>query len=693
MNKPVLKDPLPIHFVTIDSASTKDIDDAIYVEFKDDDFHVYVAIANPTSIIKVGSTEDIQAQLMAATAYVRDYPVRRMLPPQISEYECSLVLGKTRPTLLLHAVLDSNLEVKSFELTFEIIKVEHKISYDEIPAVLGNAEHPANAMLTLASTLSKSLLQFRRKNGAMALFDLSKLLITDEDGNLKQLSSIEETIGHIIVQEMMILSNTLFARYMIENNIPGIFRNHIPKLAAPSSNEVAETLAAWLSTKSFDMNMVQQQFSAIAQKATYGASSSGHYGLNLPCYLHATSPLRRYADLVNIRQIKAFIKKRPFKYTVDELKVITEGLNEALSKRKEERAEGFKDVVKRTAERALNNGELSRLAAHEMSQAIKLALSSDELPEALSNELARRFETFSISDKELDAFIVELPNHLISEALSVAFRDWMSANIHKSFHIMVHAQNTAFIKEFSTVTEQVDGVFKSKAELYDVNGRLITAQGSAARKKEAEQIAAAYLVFKIKSITYEDVFIKPTQLSEENKNFKGALMELCQKNRWPMPIFSASAKGPSHAMIFSGSVRLKVGDQEFIGTAENCQTKKVCELIASKDLLSQLSELDVRPGKKEPEKSKSENKINFKIFEKAAVESNPIGALLEYIQKHRFSMPIYTYKMISTTPSMFECSIKASLDKNYSLAVKAGTKQDAKQAASLGLIELIESES
>lgn len=143
---------LPLPFVTIDSESTRDIDDALFVEKIDGGYRVVIAIANPVSLVQIGSTEDEQkAKLMAATAYVRDTAVRRMLPPKSPEHLGSLVAGQVRKAIVFSLHLSESLEVSSCAIHTSPIKVASRLSHTDIPVIIGDATHPCQAMLSLAS--------------------------------------------------------------------------------------------------------------------------------------------------------------------------------------------------------------------------------------------------------------------------------------------------------------------------------------------------------------------------------------------------------------------------------------------------------------------------------------------------------------------------------------------------------------
>ncbi len=658
-----------IPFITIDSESTKDIDDAIYIEKIATGYKILLAIANPAKAIKIDSSEDRQAKLIAATAYIRDKPVRRMLPVQISEEHSSLVAGRQRNALVFDIWLSSDLETTSIEIFNEKITVNQRMSYTDIPLILKDNKHPSHEMLIIASNLSKSLLQSRRNHGALAMFDLSRLIMTDEEGNIKHLKSAEESIGNIIVQEMMILANSLAARYMLVHNIPVIYRNHEPKLSAPKADKMAETLEGWINSKNYDEETIKQQFSAIASKANYGAHVTGHYGLNLPYYLHITSPLRRYADLVNLRQLLAFLDKEDLPYDIELLDTISNDLNDALNRRKQERSDGFKVVVARTAQRAMQNGNLQKLAEHELSQAIKLVGQSGEMPEVLADELVRRMDMDLLSDKLSDALMMDIGDTELPEGLKTRFAKWLGSHHAKAFNMLMHATNNQFISELNINSSQSSETFNATASLKDKNGIYHETFGTGSQKKAAEQSAAAWLVAKLMNIQMETAVIGEDSVKRPNpnKNYKGELQELCQKYKWPMPIFSSSGKGPSHAMVFSASVEVTCDGKTYSGESGRAISKKEAEALASRDVLKKLRV--VNDGSKDTNKPAQSS------------TENPVGYLQEIAQKNQYALPEYVFKQLSEVPPMFECTLNLNFGSKKTFKGVAENKQFAKKKA------------
>lgn len=668
-------------FVTIDGESTRDIDDALHIERQGNGYRVVVAIANPVRLVPIGSTEDMQARLIAATAYIRDRAVRRMLPPAISEHQGSLVVGQERAALVFDIILNDTLEPVSTTIAASPITVAHRLSHPDIAAIVGDAAHPLRIPMTLASTLGRLLLDSRRRHGALALYDLSRLLLTDEEGQLHELHSVEEVIGYIIVQEIMILTNHETSKWMIERNIPCIFRNHEPRLAAPRSDELAATIEIWMRGASFDTLSVRSQFAAIAGRAQYGASTKGHYGLSLPSYVHITSPLRRYADLVNMRQLVAHLKGQSFPYEKDALASMSADLNDAIEKRKEERSEGFKVVVRRTAERALNNGQLAKLADHELRQAIKLAHDTGYLPEALAAEVACRLDSAIATDILVNTVLMDVPSSVLTDGIRSAMSRWLADDQSRAMKIINHGRQTGFFVEATTESAAAGETFIGTVSLMGRDGHRASAKGRSARKRDSEQAAALCALTTFLGLPAADVGTPnagsaATAAIVGHKNYKGILQELCQKHKWQMPIFEASGKGPAHSMIFSASARVAIAGTDYCGQADHAPTKKDAESAAAERLLEKLKTV-VPTG---PTQATG-----------MASVGNPVGALQEIAQKSGFAPPSYEFIQVSEAPPLFRCAVTTHGGRMGTFSGEASTKQAAKaQAAATALAPGVE---
>lgn len=211
-------------FVTIDSVSTRNLDVALAIQRLDDGYRLQVAIADPTEAVPLGSELDARARQAAASQYVRDATTAPMLPISISEGEGSLIAGAPRPALVFQLDIDSELNLANVAIEARTVTVGHRLTYADIPTLIQQTEHPAQQTLAMASHLATRLLERRHQKGALALFDLKRGLLTDENGNLHQYTEPGAAAGHLIVQEFMILANGAVAQYMAEHDVPAISR-------------------------------------------------------------------------------------------------------------------------------------------------------------------------------------------------------------------------------------------------------------------------------------------------------------------------------------------------------------------------------------------------------------------------------------------------------------------------------------
>jgi exoribonuclease II len=121
------------NLASIDSVSTRDIDDAISVEKTPDGWQALVAIAAPGVSVSMGSDADIAARAMAATVYARTSVVKSMLPREISEGAATLKAGSTRPAMLIEIRLNDELDVLETNISLSDVIVSDKLSYEDVP--------------------------------------------------------------------------------------------------------------------------------------------------------------------------------------------------------------------------------------------------------------------------------------------------------------------------------------------------------------------------------------------------------------------------------------------------------------------------------------------------------------------------------------------------------------------------------
>lgn len=660
-------------FVTIDSKSTKDIDDAIVVVKTTSGFKVEVAIADPTNKVEPGSDADIYARNQAATIYAREMTKTSMLPKAISEGSSSLMAGKSRNSFVFSIELDDNLQITSFEPSMRDIVVAHRLSYEDIPAIAGDVSHHLHQQIKDAVGLGQALLDGRRSKGALAVYDLKQFLMTDEEGNLLQMKSRSDTIGHILVQEMMILTNSLLGQYLVKNNIPAIYRNHEPALAAPSQLELRQTIETMLFSSTENQEVAADKLHTLLGKAKYEAVAKGHYGLNLPVYIHGTSPLRRYADLVNLRQLKAHLHQAPFTHSMVELQIIAEHITTVLQERKDASVVHFKSVVSRNAARIVKSGDLWKMDSTHLAMAIKNVRDTVGVNGPLAREIHRRMKVGTLEDTVIDRLYLEVDRAAIEDELASDMSAWLFENPMKAMHLMVHG--TA-IKLFSGVefsTEALANGFTSNANLTMATGAVVMGAGVGAKKKLAEQYALCAAILNALGLPehekpQSEVFVsaKPsTAPVVPGVNHKGALLEFCTKLKAKAPVFTFETKGASHKPMFKASASFDSKGEPMRATSEWADTKKAAENQAAGILLAL-----------------AKSKIISAVKAARPVASgNPVGDLQEYAMKQGIPLPEYSFKQLSQTPPLFECNILLAHGVGIREMAQAPSKSESKKIA------------
>ncbi|ACB54407.1 putative exoribonuclease II [Crocosphaera subtropica ATCC 51142] len=183
----------------------------------------------------------------------------------------------------------------------------------------------------------------------------------------------------------MLLANTAVASLAEKHRLPILYRNHTASAIAPKSKELIETL-----TTLGLPELVRQKLQSWLNPATYSPAVIGHFALALPAYTHFTSPIRRVADYVNHRILKAvFIEGKESPYTLEELQAIANHINSKRTQVKEQRDEHFREKrLNQTVHILRDKGKIENLSDKEFSQIVKDSLRVSKLdkivPEAIS---------------------------------------------------------------------------------------------------------------------------------------------------------------------------------------------------------------------------------------------------------------------------------------------------------------------
>ncbi|MDB4935895.1 MAG: 3-to-5 exoribonuclease RNase [Labilithrix sp.] len=326
--------PLP----TIDPEDARDHDDAVWVErTKNGGYELWVAIADVSSYVLPGTHIDEESRKRGCSIYLPDRAIP-MLPRALSSNLCSLLPDVVRLCLCVHAVLDAKGNVEKTRLVRGYMKSAAKLTYGGVARALGFTEIPkrdpkADAMvegLKVAAECSRLLRSKRMKRGALD-FDLPEAVVKlDDEGKPISVSKRSGDPGmkkaYQLIEELMIFANEVVARWLLEHELPGVYRVHLPpdpkkldKLAAMcemlgvefdvENTQTPKGLADLL--KKFAThplsNVLNNLLLRSMKQATYDVQNLGHFGLASEAYLHFTSPIRRYPDLVVHRIVHAAV--------------------------------------------------------------------------------------------------------------------------------------------------------------------------------------------------------------------------------------------------------------------------------------------------------------------------------------------------------------------------------------------------
>jgi ribonuclease R len=319
--------------VTIDAASTKDIDDAVSVLPADSDgaLRLLVSIADVSCVVARGSALDGEARTRATSVYLPDR-VLPMLPAWLSEDEMSLLPDQDRRCLTVELRIDPEGEVTSIDIYRSLIRSATRLTYDEVAAFLDRGEvnertGPLRQMLAWCRTASARLAVARARRGGVEFeADETHLVV---DANTRRVTIVEplrNTSSHALIERFMVAANEAVATWLHARGIPAPFRVHdelepvaVKQLEAVARNfgfeagfgeKLTPLALGALQRQIVDAPCAPAILSVLAGalgQARYTVHPSAHFGLGAPLYLHFTSPIRRYADLEVHRAVSSYL--------------------------------------------------------------------------------------------------------------------------------------------------------------------------------------------------------------------------------------------------------------------------------------------------------------------------------------------------------------------------------------------------
>jgi len=338
-------------FVTIDGEFAKDFDDAVYVEKTNKGYTLFVSIADVSHYVKIDSSLDREAYARGTSIY---FPgsVIPMLPKELSNGICSLNPNDDRyaVTVQLDFNRDGDLEKTSFYTS--TIRSMMRLTYNKVEDAIVKGDQavrkdirPVLPELEYMGELAKLLRGKRERRGNLD-FDLPEPeVVLDIEGGVRSILRAERLFSHRIIEEFMISANEAVAKFISNKNIPLIYRIHehpereklinFEKLLYALRIEHERVTKNPLSLQSILKKVRETEYEFLVNRvllrsmkqAKYSAFNKGHFGLGLDTYLHFTSPIRRYPDLICHRILKNIINGG-YRYNEKELERMAIHLSE-----------------------------------------------------------------------------------------------------------------------------------------------------------------------------------------------------------------------------------------------------------------------------------------------------------------------------------------------------------------------------
>jgi len=350
-----LKDRLDLRetiHVTIDGELAKDFDDAVCIEKTDKGFTLYVSIADVSHYVSPGSTLDREAYERGTSIYFPGTVVP-MLPKVLSNGICSLNPEEDRLAMTVKLTFNMNGDLTGSSFHKSIIRSVLRLTYNEVEDALIRKDRKTRKevqrhlpSLEYMGELATLLSTKREKRGSLD-FDLPEPdVILDIEGGIQDILRAERLFSHRIIEEFMIAANEAVANFLTENKVNTMYRIH----ESPDSEKLKDlerllqALSIGYKRSGKDIKGLQEVLRNVEgtnyeflvnrvllrsmKQARYASQNKGHFGLASDCYLHFTSPIRRYPDLVCHRTLKSLISDGGKRYGDKELQAMANYLSE-----------------------------------------------------------------------------------------------------------------------------------------------------------------------------------------------------------------------------------------------------------------------------------------------------------------------------------------------------------------------------
>ena len=321
-------------FVTIDGEDAHDFDDALWCEPTGGGWRVMVAIADVSAYVHPGTALDEEARLRGNSIYFPDRVIP-MLPESISNGLCSLRPHEDRLCLGCELIVAESGRIHRSRFFEGVIRSRARLTYTDVSEALERRNAQVRARLGDAAPMLDrlhdayaALRRARDERGAIDLDVTETRVVLGPDGRVERLEPLIRNVAHRIVEECTVAANVAAARLLERHRLPALFRIHEGPAAdkvdelrifldefglklgggdAPEPRHFAEVIENAATRP--DVHLIQTVLLRSLSLAAYAPGNVGHFGLAHRAYVHFTSPIRRYPDVVAHRAIRHVLRR------------------------------------------------------------------------------------------------------------------------------------------------------------------------------------------------------------------------------------------------------------------------------------------------------------------------------------------------------------------------------------------------
>ncbi len=322
------RDLRELHFATIDGETAKDFDDAVVAVREGKGFRLWVAIADVSHYVRDGDALDQDARARGTSVY---FPRRviPMLPEKLSNGLCSLNPEVDRLAMVCEMAITPAGTVARYEFYPAVFRSHARLTYTEVWSKLSSAKAPAN--LATLYEVFKALYAARGVRGAIDFDTVETRMEFDALGKIKRIVAESRNDAHRVIEECMLAANVCAGEFLAARGQPALYRVHdvpspdrvgalreflaelglsLPGGDKPKPRDYAQLLERIKARP--DFALLQTILLRSLKQAIYTPENLGHFGLAFDAYVHFTSPIRRYPDLLTHRGIKAALAGRRY---------------------------------------------------------------------------------------------------------------------------------------------------------------------------------------------------------------------------------------------------------------------------------------------------------------------------------------------------------------------------------------------